>query len=144
MKCIIIYNTRSGNTELLGNEMCKILKKYNHECVIFRDKNVQEDILNQENYFKSYELLCLGSPVHFLGPAFRQFRKLIKKIAPLDLKDKKFIFFGTYGKPKSWKTTITKIQKRMVNINYYGNVGCIKRKNEEALQNFEQIIKNIR
>ena len=144
MKCIIIYNTRSGNTELLGNEMCKILKKYNHECEIHRDKSVKVKILTQENYFDSYDLICLGSPSHGGSPALFPFQKVLKSIAQRDLKDKKFMFFGTSKFPKGWKSMCSNIQKKMVNINHYGNIGCIKRENKEALQNFEQIVKNLK
>lgn len=41
MKGIIIYNTKSGNTELLGNEMKKILERDGHEIVIKRDKEIK-------------------------------------------------------------------------------------------------------
>ena len=144
MKCIIIYNTRSGNTELLGKEMCKILEKYNHECEIFRDKTVKQKILTQTNYFDPYDLICLGSPCHGSSPAFFPFRKILKNIAQRDLNGKKFIFFGTSGGAGGWKSMVKRIHKMMVNINHIGNIGCIKRKNEEALQNFDQIVKNLK
>ncbi len=45
MKGIIIYNTKSSNTELLGNEMKKILERDEHEIVIKRDKEINSEFI---------------------------------------------------------------------------------------------------
>jgi len=143
MKTIIIFNTRSGNTELLATKMKETLEKYNHECEIFRDKKIKKKIKTQIAFIKEYDLIFLGSPVHAGGPAF-SFRKVIKSAAKLDLADKKFMFFGTSSTAKGWKKMCTKVQKKMTNTNYIGNIGCIKQKNKEALENFDNIIKNMK
>ena len=41
MKGIIIYNKKSSNNELLGNEMRKILERDGHEILIKRDKEIK-------------------------------------------------------------------------------------------------------
>jgi len=124
--------------------MCKILEKYNHECEIYRDKTVKDKILTQENYFDPYDLICLGSPTHGGAPAIFPFRKILNNIAEQDFSGKKFIFFGTSKGAEGWRSMVKTIQKKMVNINHIGNIGCIRRKNEEALQNFDQIVKNLK
>ncbi len=144
MKSIIIYNTRSGNTELLGKKMKEILEKYGHECEIHRDKTIKKKILPQDDFLPSYDLICLGSCVHGNSPAFFPFRKITKKIASLDLKNKKMIFFGTSGGPKGWLKSCQFIRTKITNINHIANIGCIKRENEEALKNFDNIIKNLK
>lgn len=143
MKTIIIYNTRSGNTELLAKKMKEILEKYGHECQIFRDKAIKSKIKSQPNFCESYELICLGSPVHAAGPAF-SFRKFLKTLSKLNLREKKLIIFATSGSPNMWKTTCEKIQKKIPNTKSLGIVGCIRRENESAIKDFDAIITNLK
>jgi len=42
MKAIVIYNTRSGNTQELAEKMKKVLEKNNHESEIYRDKEIKK------------------------------------------------------------------------------------------------------
>ena len=144
MKSIIIYNTRSGNTELLGTKMKEILEKYGHECDLYRDKNIKTQILTQNDFLSPYNLLCIGSCVHGNAPAFFPFRKIMKKIATLDLTNKKMIVFATSGGPKGWIKTCGIIRKKLPNINPIANIGCEKKENKEALKNFDNIIKNLK
>ena len=64
MKAIIIYNTMTGNTKAIANSMKKIFEKYNHECDIYRDKEIRNDVEKNPQYFESYDILCLGSCTH--------------------------------------------------------------------------------
>ena len=142
MKSIIIYNTRSGNTEELGNKMKDILEKYGHECDIYRDKNIKVQIKKQQDFFNSYDLVCFGSCTHFWAPAimFKLFLKIIRK---QNLKNKKLICFASSGDIKSWVKTCKKIQKKFTQLEHIGNIGCSYRENEETIKNFDEIIKNL-
>lgn len=40
MKTIIIYHTTTSNTKAIADKMKEILEKYNHECDIYRDKDI--------------------------------------------------------------------------------------------------------
>jgi len=73
MKAVVIYNTRSGNTKELGGKLKEVLEKYNHECDIFRDKEIKKT----PEVVKDYDFLCVGSPVHAGGPAIFPFRDFI-------------------------------------------------------------------
>jgi flavodoxin len=141
MKGIIIYNTKSGNTELLGNKMKEILEKSGHEIDIKRDKEIKDQIVNESSFLNPYDLLCLGSCTHFIGPAF-SFRKILKKINKLDVEGKKLICFATSGHGKG-KPTNKKIKKIMSKLEHVGTIGCDKLENENALKAFEEIVKNM-
>ncbi|MFX0071825.1 MAG: flavodoxin family protein [Candidatus Hermodarchaeota archaeon] len=142
MKSIIIYNTMSGNTEELANKMKDILEKNGHQVDIFRDKEIKSQIKEQENYFKPYDLLILGSCTHAGAPAM-SFKSVVKLIGKKNLENKKLICFGTSGSPTMWKKTCKSIKKRVPELEHIGDVGCSMRENEEAVKNFEELIKKL-
>ena len=140
MKTIIIYNTKTGNTEELANKMKGILEKHGHEVDIYRDKEVLSKIQTQENFFDLYELLCLGSCTHAMAPAIK-FKKFLKLISKENLENKKLICFGTSGGPNFWKKACNGIRKRVPQLDHIGDIGCKERDYEEAIKRFEEIIK---
>ena len=85
MRTIIIYDTATGNTRAIANKMKEVLEKYNHECDIYRDKDIQNEIKSNPHYFDSYTLVCLGSCTHGFQPAIT-FKKFINIIKDYDLK----------------------------------------------------------
>ena len=139
MKAVVIYNTRSGNTKELGGKLKEVLEKYNHECDIFRDKEIKKT----PEVVKDYDFLCVGSPVHAGGPAIFPFRGLLKKISKLDLDGKRLVSFSTSSGVNAWKKVCKSIKKRLPNLDYVDSVGCVKKENEEAIKSFETIIKNL-
>ena len=141
MKGIIIYNTKSGNTELLGNKMKEILEKSGHEIVIKRDKEIKDQIESESDFFNPYDLICLGSCTHFVSPAF-SFRKILKKINRLNIDEKKLICFSTSGHGQGIASN-KKIKKKMSKLDHVVSIGCDKLENENALKAFEEIVKKL-
>jgi len=139
MKAIIIYNTRSGNTELLGNKIKELMENQGIACEIYRDKAIK----NTPNIVEPFDILCLGSCTHANGPAFFTFRGLLKKIAKLDLTDKKLLCFATAGDKTNWSKTCDYIKKRLSQMEYLGNVGCVRRNIEDALPEIERILSTL-
>ncbi len=139
MKSIIIYNTKSGNTQELAEKMKDILIKYNHESEIYRDKEIKKtpEIVNDFN------LMCIGSPTHVGGPAYFPFRKLVKKISKLNMKNKKLVCFATSASDDKWKNVCKYIRKKIDKAKHIADIGCKKRENEEAIAEFKKIMKTL-
>jgi len=142
MKSIIIYNTRSGNTEELANKMKDILQKNGHEADIYRDKDIKSQIQNNEKFFDSYDLLVFGSCTHAMAPA-RSFKSLLKVIKKQNIQNKKLICFGTSGGSDLWKKACKGIQKRFPQLDHIGDIGCVERDNDGAMKEFEELVKKI-
>ena len=142
MKAIIIYNTKTGNTEEFAKKMEDILKKYNFECNTFRDKNIKSAVYNQVDFFDAYDLLCFGSCVHAMSAAF-SFKKLLKKMPKQNLDGKKLVCFATSGAQNAWIKACKKIQKYLPKCEHIGNIGCAEKENEKALKDFEELIKKV-
>lgn len=142
MKTIIIFHSKSGNTEELANKMKDVLGKSNHECEVHQAKSIKNQLINEEGFLNSYDLLCLGSCVHANSPAMG-FKKTLKKMHKDSLKGKKLICFSTAGSPNTWEKTCTKIQKLVPQCEHTGNVGCKKRENQSAIKSFEEIVKKL-
>ncbi|MHA1231150.1 MAG: flavodoxin family protein [Candidatus Helarchaeota archaeon] len=141
MKSLIFYNTRSGNTKGLAEKLKEILEKKGYDCVIYRDKEIKKDLKKLEDY----ELLLIGSCTHIGGPAFFPFRCILKKIRKMDsLKDKYLICFATSKDPKDWKKTCGYIKKKLAHLKYIGEVGCVEKEYQNALEEFEKVISNIK
>ena len=140
MKAIIIYNTKTGNTEEFARKMEDILKKYNFEVNNYRDKNIKSSVYNQEDFFDSCDLLCFGSCVHAMSAAF-SFKKFLKKMPKQNLEGKKLICFATSGAQSAWIKACKKIQKYLPKCDHIGNIGCAEKENEKALKDFEELIK---
>ncbi|MHA1270311.1 MAG: flavodoxin family protein [Candidatus Helarchaeota archaeon] len=140
MKCIIIYNTRSGNTKGLAEQFKDILDKKGYDCVINRDKEIKKELKK----LKDFELLIIGSCTHIGGPAFFPFRCILKKIRKMEeLKDKNLICFATSKDPTDWKKTCEYIKNKLNQLEYIGQAGCIEKEYEGALEEFEKLIAKI-
>ena len=78
---LVIFDSWSNNTEAIGNEFADELK-----CRIEKvDSKIDLD---------SYQVILVGSPVHFGLPTFKIFLFLLKIS-----KNKEVFFFCTYGAP---------------------------------------------
>ena len=142
MKSIIIYNTKSGNTEELANKMKDVLQKNGHDVDIYRDKQIKSQIKNDDKFFDPYELLVFGSCTHVMAPA-RTFKSFLKVIKKQNLQNKKLICFGTSGGPDMQKKACSGIQKRIPELEHLGDVGCVEKNNDGAIKDFEELVKKI-
>ncbi|TFG07098.1 MAG: hypothetical protein EU539_05935 [Promethearchaeota archaeon] len=142
MKSLIIYNTKSGNTEELANKMKTLLEQNGHSTDLYRDKDVRAQIKEQENFFEPYDLLCLGSCTHAMSAA-RSFKKFLKKIPQEDLVSKKLICFGTSGGPNMWKKACESIKKKVPGMQHIGDIGCVEKENDQAIKEFETLMNTL-
>ena len=140
MKAIIIFNTKTGNTEAIANKLKEILKKYNHQYDIFRDKDIKNDVKTNPHYFDSYDLICLGSCTHGNQPAMK-FNKFIKSIKSYDLKGKSLICFSSSAGPENWNSTCNKIKNLFPEMTHIGNFGCVKKNFDSTIKHFEDLVK---
>ncbi|MHA2401032.1 MAG: flavodoxin family protein [Promethearchaeota archaeon] len=142
MKTIIIYNTATGNTRAIANKMKEVLEKYNHECDIYRDKDIQNEIKSNPHFFDSYTLVCLGSCTHGFQPAIT-FKKFIYIIKDYDLKGKSLVCFSSSGGQQWWKETCNKIKNSFPEMNHVGNFGCSLRRYDSTIKNFEEFVETL-
>jgi hypothetical protein len=64
-KCLIIYASRTGNTEKVATRFKETCERNSWACDLFKiDRGT--DINALPYYFEDYDLLCAGSPVHNL------------------------------------------------------------------------------
>lgn len=142
MNAIIIYNTITGNTRKIADKMKEILEKYNHECTIFRDKEIKKDIKENSQYFNPYDLILLGSCTHGAKPA-TSFNKFINIIKNYTLDKKYLICFSSSGGPEVWKDTCKEIQKNFPEMHHLGNFGCAFKKFDSTIKDFEELVKGL-
>ena len=121
--------------------MKEILEKSGHEIVIKRDKEIKDQIESESDFFNPYDLICLGSCTHIVGPAF-SFRKILKKINRLNIDGKKLISFSTSSHGQGIASN-KKIKKKMSKLDHVGSIGCDELENENALIAFEEIVKKL-
>ena len=143
MKAIIVYHTATGNTRAIANKMKEILEKHEHDCEIFRDKSIKKEIKTNPQYFKSYDLICLGSCTHGSQPAIK-FKSFIKNIRNQDLKDKSLVCFSSSGGAEVWKETCNKIKEELPEMNHIGNFGCSLKNYDSTIRNFEELVKKLK
>jgi flavodoxin len=101
-------------------------------------------IFKTPNIVAPFDLLWIGSPCHMEGPAFFPFRGFLKKLAKLDLKNKKLLCFATAAEEKNWLKTCDNVKKRLPQLEHIGNVGCIRRNIETAIPEIDRIIKTLK
>ena len=142
MKAIIIYNTATGNTRAIARKMREILIKYNHQCDIYRDSDIKNQVRNNPRYFDPYDLICLGSCTHGFQPAI-SFKALIQNIKHHDLKDKFLVCFSSSGAPGVWEGTCNSIKSNFPTMKHKGNFGCSLRNYASTIRNFEELVKNL-
>ena len=140
MKAIIIYNTATGNTRAIANKMKEILEKNNHECYIYRDKDIKNDVKTNPQFFDSYALICLGSCTHGAQPAI-SFKSFINNIKSYDLRGKYLACFSSSGGPGIWNVTCNTIKSNFPDMNHIGNFGCSLRNYDSTIKSFEEQVK---
>ena len=94
MKVLITYDTKYGNTEKVAQLIAEgITSTEGNEVIV---NNVKEINFKKE---ESYDLLLIGSPVHF-GKHIGSVKKFINKLPKAHLKIKAYDVFNTYmGEP---------------------------------------------
>jgi flavodoxin len=142
MRTIIIYNTATGNTRAIANKMKEILTKYNHECDVYRDKDIKKRVKNNPHYFDSYDILCLGSCTHGAQPAL-SFISFIENFKNYKLEGKNLVCFSSSASPNGWKETCKKIRNDFPEMNHIGNFGCSLRFYDSTIRSFEGLIKTL-
>jgi len=142
MMAVIVYNTTTGNTEDLAYKIKNLLEKFGHQCEIFRDDKIYLKVRNNLDFFKPYDIICLGSCTHALSPAL-SFQTFLRRVKKHKLKDKKLLCFATSATPNSWEITCKKVQEMFPELNHIGNIGCTQRNNENAIENFKLILNNL-
>ena len=142
MKAIIIYNTATGNTRQIAKKIREILEKYNHKCDLYRDKEIKDEIKANPQYFDSYELICLGSCTHGNRPA-KSFIKFMSTIETYDLTGKSLVCFSSSLGPEGWKETCNEIKEKFSEMNHLGNFGCVSKKYNSTIRNFEEFVKTL-
>ena len=89
-KAIIVYETRSGNTETVANAIKKGLKEAGIEVVSKRVKDANPEELS------NYDAVVLGSPTYY-HDLFDSMKNLLFKMEKENLKGKVGAAFGSCG-----------------------------------------------
>ncbi|MFX1498030.1 MAG: flavodoxin family protein [Promethearchaeota archaeon] len=94
MKALVAYDTKYGNTEQVARLIAEgITSTGNNEVIV---NNVKDINLKKED---SYDLILMGSPVHF-GKHVGSVKKFINKLPKAKLKINSYAVFNTYqGEP---------------------------------------------
>ncbi|MFX0033900.1 MAG: flavodoxin family protein [Promethearchaeota archaeon] len=98
MKVLVVYYTKYGNTQQVAKLIAEgITSVDNNEVVVNNVKDVK--LKNPD----SYDLLLIGSPVHF-GSHVGSIKKFINKLPKAQLKAKTYAIFDTYMGDESEST----------------------------------------
>jgi flavodoxin len=90
MKVLIVYDTKYGNTKQVANLIAEgITSSDGNEVIV---NNVKDVNLKKED---SYDLILIGSPVHF-GKHVGSVKKFINKLPKAKLNLKSYAVFNTY------------------------------------------------
>lgn len=90
MKALIVYYTKYGNTEKVAKLIAEgITSTEGNEVIV---KNVKDINLKKDD---SYDLILIGSPVHF-GKHVASVKKFIDKLPKAQLKVNAYSVFDTY------------------------------------------------
>lgn len=89
MKCLIIYFSVTGNTKKIACAICSGIKKFGEECEIAKLKDVDVNNLSR------YDLIGLGSPIHFQSFEPIIVTNFIKRLNGLE--GKHFFIFSTHA-----------------------------------------------
>lgn len=104
-KMVIIYDSKFGNTKKVAEIVAEGFKeKSGTPAPVMFAKNVDPDAL------VNYDLILIGGPNHVGGPT-GPIKKIIKKLAKMNLSGKKIGFFDTYMADQLEKAT-----KKMENM----------------------------
>lgn len=106
MKILIVYYTKYGNTEKVAKLIAEGINSTNgHEVVV---ENVKDVKLKKE---ASYDLILMGSPVHF-GKHVGSIKKFIDKLPKSPIKVKAYAVFDTYIKT-DFESGVKKMEKQI-------------------------------
>lgn len=110
-KAIVIYYSRTGNTERVAKTFARTLKC---KCL-----NIKE---NPKINLDKYNLIFIGSGIYGMKIS-AEITNFIQKLKEKDTKEKKYVVFGTYGGSKRG----IKVMKDMLeqkNAKVIGQFGC--------------------
>ena len=95
MKALVAYDTKFGNTQRVAELIAEGLQEADIEASVQNMKSVNFDAVG------GYDAIFMGSPNHIRRPT-GTFKKFVKNLQKLDLKDKTLVAFDTYsiGKPE--------------------------------------------
>ena len=140
-KCLIIYDTKSGNTQILASKIQESLE--NMEISV---KTIQDKKLKDLEILTTFDIIGVGSPVHMNSLAFILRRKL-KNIAKkkLDLRGKKLITFSTSKFPTKWENVNKKTVKllKSTGIEHFAEFGCQNEPSAQIAEVIQEKLKQI-
>jgi len=87
MKGVVVYDSKYGNTEIIAEELERVLAKAGHDVETCRVSEAPELDAGR------YDFLLVGTPNHIGGPS-RKTKKFVKKL-PSDWSGKPFAVFET-------------------------------------------------
>jgi flavorubredoxin len=90
-KALIVYATRTGETEKIGNLIAEGIRFSGHEAVVM---NVTD--IKREHDLKGYDALVLGSPTYH-GEMMQTMKKLLFMAEKAELEGKVGAAFGAFG-----------------------------------------------
>jgi flavodoxin len=95
VKVLVTYDTKFGNTQRVAELIAEGLQEAGIEVSVQNMKGVDFDAVG------GYGAIFMGSPNHIRRPT-GTFKKFVKTLQKLDLKDKTLVAFDTYsiGKPE--------------------------------------------
>ena len=106
MKALIIFDTKSGNTQQVAELIADGINSVEGnetEVVNVKDFKPNED--------KSYDLMLIGSPNH-MGSHIKSIKKFIKNLSSSSVKAKSFAAFDTYMS-KDFEKAVKKMEKQI-------------------------------
>jgi flavorubredoxin len=89
-KAIVVYESKYGNTKLVGEKIVEGMKE-SGEVEVTYTKASEVDI----NKIPEYDIILLGSPNHMGGPV-GSVMKFINGLKKVEIKEKSFAVFDTY------------------------------------------------
>ena len=125
-KCLIIYASRTGNTEKVALRFKNTFERNGWECDIFKISQ-ETDVSNLPFEYKNYDFICVGSPVHHSLPPeeiINAVRKQPKEVGKRKIRHRKIvpgpkkgIVFATYAGahlgPKEAEPTLKVLELEM-------------------------------
>ena len=103
MKAIVLYSTKSGNTQRIADE---IASELNCESLRITKSNPALPV----NLIK-YDLIVIGSPNH-MGSHTKKVKKFITNLSKAPVKGESFAVFDTY-QSKDFEKAVKKLEKQI-------------------------------
>jgi len=107
VKVFVVYDTKWGNTKLVGETILEGMKEV--EGIETAISDVEEVDLRT---VADYDAILIGSPNHWGGPV-RGIKKFIDKLGKLDLKAKWVAVFDTQLGGNQFEKAVKKMEKRI-------------------------------